>query len=325
MINIDSKNVRKWSLLGMRRVLGLMLEELLLQDSSFTFVTADVARYFGTEKFAATYPDHYVDVGIAEQNMINVAAGIQNEGINVIAATYSTFITARVLDQIRVSLGYMRIPLVIVGVGAGLAEGDLSATHMGLEDVATIRSIPGMVIIEPADAVEFVKALEATITRENPTYIRLTGRTGIPMIYKRDYQFEIGKAIKLIEGNNKLGFICAGTITATVLKVANRLNEEYDLSFSVYDMHTIKPIDQGLLEQIKDYRLIIVVEEHMCIGGLGSAICEYYSGYNNCPQIKVLGIKDYYPKANDYEMLLEECGLSESRLVEEAKALVEAI
>ncbi len=316
MSEINSKNARKWSLLGMRRVLGLMLNELISQDDSFTFVTADVARYFGTERFAESFPDHYIDVGIAEQNMLNVAAGIQKEGMNVLAATYSTFITARVLDQIRVSLGYMRLPVILVGVGAGLAEGDLSATHMGLEDVASIRSIPGIVIVEPADSVEFVKTLEATINHETPVYIRLTGRTGIPMIYKDDYDFKIGKAIQLCEGKDKFAFISAGVITSDVMNAAESIKNQYGIDFSVYDMHTIKPIDDELLADLESYEIIFVVEEHMRIGGLGSAICEYYADRVQRPRVVIVGVDDDYPKANDYEMLLDSCGLTTKGIVD---------
>ena len=163
MLEINKKNARIWSMLGMRRVLGFMLNELIKKDGRFMFVTADVARYFGTEEFQSDYPQHYVDVGIAEQNLVTVAAGLQKEGANALAATYATFITARALDQVRVSLGYMQIPVLLIGVGAGLAEGDLSATHMGLEDVALLRSVPNIRIVEPADCVELVKTLYKNI------------------------------------------------------------------------------------------------------------------------------------------------------------------
>ena len=159
MQEINKRNARIWSMLGMRRVVGVMLKSLAGLDDKFIFATADVARYFGTDDFQNAFPDRFIDVGIAEQNLVGVSAGMQKEGMHVFAATYATFITARVLDQIRVNLGYMKLGVKLIGVGGGLAEGDLSVTHMGLEDISNIRTIPGIAIISPADCVELVKAL----------------------------------------------------------------------------------------------------------------------------------------------------------------------
>lgn len=309
MLEINRKKARIWSLLGMRRVLGLMLQEIIKVDESFVFVTADVARYFGTEAFEKGHPEHFVDVGIAEQNMVTVAAGIQKEGANALAATYATFITARALDQIRVSLGVMQLPVILVGVGAGLAEGDLSATHMGLEDVAVMRAIPNIRIVEPADSVELVKTLYATIEHPYPVYIRLTGRTNLPVIYKEDYDFQIGKAVTLKEGSGKAAIISAGVITDVAIKAAEALQKN-GISLNVINMHTIKPIDEACLKSIFDYEYIFVIEEHMKNGGLGSAIAEYYVDKAKHPKIITFGVEDYYPNANDYEELLKECKLT---------------
>lgn len=310
MIEINRKNTRIWSLLGMRRVLGMMLCELASVDETFMFVTSDVGRYFGVDEFKNMYPDRYIDVGIAEQNMVNVAAGLQKEGMNVIAATYATFITARTLDQIRVSMGYMKLPIILVGVGAGLAEGDLSATHMGLEDVAVMRTIPNIKIFEPADGTELVNMLINSRDHSSPMYIRLTGRTGTPMIYRSGYDFKLGLPNVLKIGTAKSAVFSAGVITDTVLKATELLEEKYGVSVEVVDFHSIKPLDGDFLDKYIDYNQIIVVEEHMITGGLGSAISEYFANRVNRPRITVLGVDDYYPNANDYEMLLSECGLS---------------
>lgn len=323
MLEINKKNARIWSMLGMRRVLGMMLDELLKADKEFVFVTADVARYFGTESFEEKYPSHYVDVGIAEQNMVTVAAGLQKEGMNSLAATYATFITARTMDQVRVSLGYMQLPVILVGVGGGLAEGDLSATHMGLEDIAMIRSVPNIRIIEPADCVELVKALYATVSHEYPTYIRLTGKTNLPRIYREDYEFQVGKAIPLRFGKDQGAIISAGVITDAAVKAADRLQERHGISLSVINMHTIKPIDEELLERISDYDYVVTVEEHMRIGGLGSAVEEYYADKKVRPRILVLGVDDFYPNANDYEELLKECTLTEDGIVQSILSFLE--
>lgn len=322
MMEINKKNARIWSMLGMRRVLGMMLEELLKADEKFVFVTADVARYFGTEKYAEEHPEHYIDVGIAEQNMVTVAAGLQKEGMNALAATYSTFVTARALDQIRVSLGYMELPVTLVGVGGGLAEGDLSATHMGLEDIAAIRAIPNITIVQPADCVELVKVLESIRQYNRPIYIRLTGKTNLPRVYTEDYKFEIGKANVLREGKDKIVIISSGTIVASVMKVAESFQED-GIDVTVVDMHTIKPLDTSLLDELANYDYLITVEEHMSIGGLGSAVAEYYASKKEKPQQLIIGVDDFYPLANDYEELLVACGLTPTVIKNRIKEMIQ--
>ncbi len=314
MQEITKRNARIWSMLGMRRVVGMMLNELAERDEKFTFATADVARYFGTTEFQQDYPERMVDVGIAEQNLIGVAAGMQKEGLNVFAATYATFITARVLDQIRVSLGYMELGVKLIGVGGGLAEGDLSATHMGLEDVADIRTIPNIAVICPADGAELVKALYALMDYEGPAYLRLTGRTNIPVIYTEDYKFEIGKSVCIKDGTD-IALIANGTLVGTALKVAKHL-EEKGISCKVIDMHTIKPIDTQILDGIAEYKMVVSMEEHMAAGGLGGAIAEYYSDKMIRPVHQIIAIDDYYPNACEYEQLLEKCGLTEQKIME---------
>lgn len=153
---------------------------------------------------------------------------MQKEGLHVFAATYATFITARTLDQIRVNLGYGKIAVKLIGVGGGLAEGDLSATHMGLEDIADIRAIPNITILSPADATELVKMMYALMDYDKPVYLRLSGKTNIPVIYKEDYTFEIGKAICLTKGED-IGIIATGVILGTAKKVAQELEKNWYL------------------------------------------------------------------------------------------------
>ena len=314
MQEITRKNARVWSMLGMRRVVGLVLSDLAEADEKFIFATADVARYFGTADYEKVYGNRIIDVGIAEQNLIGVAAGMQKEGMNIFAATYATFITSRVLDQIRVSLGYMNLGVKLIGVGGGLAEGDLSATHMGLEDIANLRSIPNMTIISPADGVETVKALYALLKYEGPAYLRLTGRTNTPVIYTEDYNFTIGKSVCLQEGTD-IAIVATGTIVGTMQRTVKKLAEQ-GISCRLINMHTIKPLDEKVLESLSGYKLLVTVEEHMAIGGLGSAIAEYYAGRKCRPVQQIIAINDFYPNAGEYEDLLERCGLTENSIAE---------
>ncbi len=200
MIEYSRANFRVWSMLGSRRTLGVAVDELADQYEDFTFVTADVGRYYAINRFIEKHPEKMINVGIAEQNMIGVAAAMAKEGYNVFAASYATFITARVLDQIRVNLGLMGLGVKLNGVGAGFYEGDMSATHMGLEDIANIRAIPGITILSPADCTETMKAMEAAAAMNGPVYIRLTGVANNPIVYTKDYEYQVGRAITLREG-----------------------------------------------------------------------------------------------------------------------------
>ena len=323
MQEINKRNARIWSMLGMRRVVGMLLGELAESDPAMMFATADVARYFGTEEFQKNYPDHYIDAGIAEQNLIGVAAGMQKEGLHVFAATYATFITARTLDQIRVNLGYGKIAVKLIGVGGGLAEDDLSATNMGLEDIADIRAIPNITILSPADATELVKMMYALIDYDKPVYLRLSGKTNIPVIYKEDYAFEIGKAICLAKGED-IAIIATGVILGTAKKITQEL-EKNGISVTLIDMHTIKPLDTDILDEICTHKLVVTMEEHMKAGGLGSAIAEYYAEKEQHPLMQIFAVEDAYPNATEYEYLLEDCGLDADTMLKKISEKYEKV
>ncbi|MGX8796246.1 transketolase family protein [Fusibacter sp. JL298sf-3] len=320
MQKITKRNARIWSMLGMRRVLGQVINDLPALDDAFVFMTADVARYFGVEKFQNDFPQRLLDMGIAEQNMVGVAAGMAKEGRHVFAATYATFVTARVLDQVRVNLGYMGLNVKLVGVGGGLAEGDLSPTHMGLEDIANIRSIPNIAIVSPADGASVVKALYALAEYDGPAYLRLTGKVNTPMVYTEDFEFEIGKSHILKEGGD-LALVATGTLVATALEVAEKL-EAAGTRCTVVDMHTIKPLDEAVLNQLAAHPYLVTLEEHMVAGGMGSAIAEYYASKRTRPVQLMLGVENSYPMAGDYGDLLEACGLTAPQVLKRIEALL---
>lgn len=315
MQEITKKNIRIWSMLGMRRVAGIMLKEMAKSDQKFMFATADMARYLGAEDFHELFPGQIIDVGIAEQNLIGIAAGMQKEGLHVFAGTYATFLTARALDQIRVNLGYMNLGVKLIGIAGGLSDARFSPTHMALEDIADMRVIPNITIISPADGVELVKVMEALVNYEGPTYIRLTGGANLPIVYTEDYRYEIGRAVCLREGAD-LALVAAGTMVSTALKVAKML-EMYDINCKVVNMHTIKPLDVEMLEQLAEFKMLVSIEEHMAAGGLGSAIAEYYAGKQKRPVHQIIGLRDAYPCSCDYEQALEKNGLTAEKITEQ--------
>lgn len=314
MIEITKKNIRVWSMLGMRRILGPAMKDIIEQDRKVLFATADTGRYYAYDDLLRTYPENVVDVGIAEQNLIGASAGLQNEGFNVYAVTYATFLTSRALDQIRVNLGYMGLGVKLIGEAGGMCDGNFSATHMALEDISNTRNIPNMRVITPADGMELVKTLIALKDAAYPAYVRMTGRFPIPVIYREDYDFEIGKAVTLREGKDVV-ILSNGTLLGDVLKTAEMLAEK-GVDCKVINLHTVKPMDEETLRAVAGYRLVVTAEEHLLYGGLGSAVAEFYAQEPIRPRMLMLSVGTQYPKAQEYDDLLKTCGLTAPQMAE---------
>ena len=218
-------------------------------------------------------PERYFDVGIAEQNTLGVAAGLANEGLNVFVSTFAPFQTMRCLEQIKINLAYMQIPLTFVGLASGVSLGYLGYSHCCIEDLGVLRSLPNINIISPSDTLETVKAVFASAKSKNPTYIRLSGDNNSQQINFDDYDFQIGTAKQVMKGK-KIAILATGTSVGESKKAAEKLNES-GINCSLYNFHTIKPIDRVCLEKIAlEYELIFTIEEHNIIGGLGSAVSE---------------------------------------------------
>ena len=279
---------------------------------NLSLLTADLGLLSGLKKFMREYPDKFYNVGIAEQNMIGIAAGMAKIGLNVFATTYANFITMRSFEQIRVNLGYMQFPVKLVGSRAGLVMSMMGNTHYSFEDLAIMRSIPNITIVSPADALEAAKLCDAAIDFDKPLYIRLTGEPNTPIVYKEDYDFEIGKAIELRAGNDIAIFV-AGSITANVLKAAELLQQS-GIDVAVINMHTIKPLDTTAIDKYDTCKLIVTVEEHSKIGGLGGAIAEYNATKNRAPRQLFIGLPDSYGKAAEYSFLLDKYGLTAEKI-----------
>lgn len=310
MLEFTSINARMWSKLGQRgTVFGVALPELAQYQDNIKVITADLGLLSGLERFKTNYPDKFIDVGIAEQNMIGIASGLAKEGDCVFATTYATFISMRCYEQIRHNLGYMKQNVKIVGSSSGLSMGMSGNAHYSIEDIAIMRVMPNMTVLSPADSFEAVKMTEALIQKDGPAYLRLTGGLNCPMVYKEDYDFQIGKGVTLIQGE-EVAIIAVGTMVSECIKVAKMLKEN-GVSATVVNMHTIKPLDTQLLDQLfASHKLIITVEEHSVIGGLGSAVAEYKAGIKTPPRQLTIGLPDAFGKAGDYAYLLDKYGLT---------------
>jgi transketolase len=245
-----------------------------------------------------------LNVGIAEQNMIGVAAGLAKEGFNVFATSFAPFITLRAGEQIRMNLGYMKLNVKAVSIGSGVSMSFLGNSHYGIEDAAVMRSIPNMTIVCPADCSEIVKVVNAASEFEGPMYIRLTGAVGNPPVYTEDYDFIIGKSITVKDGAD-ITIIANGSMVYESLQ-ASKILDGNGISTKVINMHTLKPLDTEELEKvISTSKVIVSVEEHSVIGGLGSAIAEYKSKFSNSPPHLILGLPDNFGKTAEYRYLLD--------------------
>lgn len=300
-------NVKLLSMAGQGgSAFGVGLMNLMKERDDIVVLSSDMSTPAGLDKFKATYPDRFMNVGIAEQNMIGIAAGLADEGYKPICVAQACFITMRSFEQIRQYCGYMGIPIVLVGIGSGLSLQYMGNTHYALEDIALMRTIPGMTVVAPCDSLEAMKALEAAINHSGSVYIRLFGGTGIPAVYQEDYQFELGKAVQLREGTD-IQIISTGSMVGNALKVADALEAD-GVSTSVVNMHTIKPLDASVVDI--DNKLIVTIEEHYMFGGLGSAVEETLSGKTIKASIIRGGIKNQFVPVGSYNYLLEQCGLT---------------
>tara|TARA_B100000787_G_scaffold170104_1_gene164032 strand:- start:5951 stop:6922 length:972 start_codon:yes stop_codon:yes gene_type:complete len=313
-MEINDRNIKMWSTIGSRATFGIAALELAKKIENLMVLTCDVSTSAGLDRYRKTLPEKYLDLGIAEQNMIGVAAGLSSEGYNVVTTTFAPFQTIRCCEQIKVNVGYMKQKICMVGLASGLALGNLGFTHCCIEDIGVLRSIPGITIISPADSLETVKALEAALKFESSTYIRLTGASNNPVVNKNDYDFEIGKSIKLLEGED-LTIFSAGATVFNCIK-ASEILKNNGVSAKVINMHTIKPIDKAAINKSCEHsKLIVSVEEHNIFGGLGTAISEHMASLKSHPKLLTIGVNDYYSKGGNYEFLKEKHGLSADKIV----------
>jgi len=305
MKKFTSTQARTYSRLGQRgAIFGLALPELAQENPNIVALTADLASLSGLDRYKSMFPDRFYNIGIAEQNMIGIAAGLSSECYLPIVTTYATFVTLRSCEQIRHFLGYMKMRMVVVGSGAGLVQAYSGATHYAIEDLSVMRSIPNLVVLSPADAGSALLAFEWAVGSDRPVYIRLTGALNCPIVYKEGFDWQLGKSNVLLEGKDIVIF-ATGVMVFTAMKAAIILSE-HAISVKVVDMYSIKPIDRQEIEDDLDCKLMVSLEEHNVIGGLGGAISEVLSDYAHSPILLKLGIHDSYGLAGDYEYLLSQ-------------------
>ena len=292
--------------------LGDKYKELVVLD-------ADLAEATKTGVFKKKFPERHFDCGIAEGNMVTVAAGMATTGKIPFASSFAMFAAGRAFEQIRNSVGYPHLNVKIGATHAGITVGEDGATHQCNEDIALMRTIPGMTIINPADAVEARAAVKAAIEMKGPVYLRF-GRYAVPVINGADYEFEVGRGVELCDGSD-VSIVASGLTVSMALEAAELLKAE-GISARVINIHTIKPIDENLLvKAAKETGAVVTAEEHSIIGGLGSAVAEVLSEKMPVPMRRV-GIHDKFGKSGQVPDLLREYGLTPAHIAEVAKELV---
>jgi len=301
-----------------REAYGEALAEIGEKIKEIVVLDADLSKSTKTSVFAKKFPERFFNIGIAEQNLMGVAAGLATCGKIPFASTFAVFATGRAFEQIRNSICYPKLNVKIAASHAGLTVGEDGATHQSIEDIALMRTLPNMVVINPADAVETKKAIYAAAMHYGPVYIRL-GRHPVDVMFDENYEFQLGKGVMLREGKD-VAIIATGVMVAEALKAHEELKKE-DIHAMVVNISTIKPIDKELLLKAADCKAIITVEEHTIYGGLGSAVTEVLSEEKPVP-VKRIGIEDTFGESGKPEELLKKYGLSAERIVYEAKKLL---
>ena len=300
----------------MSEAFGSTIAELMRKDERICVLDADLAKCNGTTGIYKEFPERAIDVGIAEQNMASVAAGLSSYGFVPFISSFTPFATRRICDQIAISIAYAKQNVKIVGSDPGISAQLNGGTHMSMEDIGVLRSIPTMVIFEPVDAEQMIQALPQIVDYYGPVYIRMF-RKECPAIFGKDYKFDLFKADKIKEGKD-LTIFASGIMVKTSLDAAEKLKEE-GIDVEVINVHTIKPIDaETVIESLNKTHCAVVAENHTILGGLFSAVSEV--AVQNCPApIVPVGVKDVFGEVGKLDALAERFEMTEKDVIEAAR------
>ena len=317
---INPALIKAYAKLGQKgAAAGIGMMELAKRDPDMRVVVADSVAIASLDRFYNNYPDRIVNAGIAEQSMVGIASGLSSEdGRVVYACTYAEFVVTRALEFVRHNLAYHNFNVKLVGNSAGFAMETLSISHWATEDIAFTRALPNMTVLSAADSLEAIKCVIAAHDIKGPVYIRLSGLLNCPIVYDKDFVFQVGKANLLREGED-VSVIATGMMVREALDAADILAME-GIQWNVFDMHTSKPLDKDCIDQaIKCSKLIVSVEEHNIIGGLGGAIAEYLSGITDTPRLVRIGVNDFFCKLGELRYCWEQHGLTAPQIAERIK------
>ena len=342
-VQISAGEAQMLTGMNTKEVFGWVMGKLAEDDELLTVAVADYGRRLNLDRFRELRPDGYIQCGIAEQNLIEVASACANEGFHVFAPCYATFVTSRTLDQIRVNLGMMKSPVVLVGVAAGCESAATGPSHMAVEDIAVTRTIPGLSVFNPVDNAQLAATLMELAKHPRSAYVRMISCDGVNL-HPDGYVFDDSGVEKLFESAGAVGaastkaatteaaattqpkhvtVLATGAITSRVIEAAQRAAEQIaaeqaaaQTNIEVYGVSIVKPLDASLTEICQNSDVIITVEEHSVLGGFGSAVVEQLSASGPCPQVIRLGMPDTYLEADVHHNILARAGLSVEGLQE---------
>ena len=292
---------------SIREVYGKTLVELGRENRDIVALDADLCRSTMTQFFAQEFPERFFDCGIAEQNMIGIAAGLAASGKIPFASTFAVFAPGRCFDQIRMSVAQSRLNVKIVATHGGISVGEDGTSHQAIEDLSLIGALPGFTVIVPADAIETAQVIRVAANNYGPFYIRLC-RSKVPIVYSEDYRFVPGKAATMRQGN-EITIIAIGIMVAVALEAAGNLKQE-GIDCRVLNMPTLKPIDEdAIIKAAAETGAIVTAEEHLEHGGLGSTVAQVVTAHQPVP-MEFVAIKDTYAKSGKAAELLQRYGLT---------------
>ena len=338
LVRISAEESQMLADMNTKEVFGWVMGKLAEDDELLTVAVADYGRRLNLDHFRELRPEGYIQCGIAEQNLIEVASACANEGFHVFAPCYATFVTSRTLDQIRVNLGMMKSPVVLVGVAAGCESAATGPSHMALEDIAVTRTIPGLSVFNPCDNAQLAATLMELAKNPRPAYVRMTSCDGVNL-HPNGYVFDVSGVEKLFESPRvedaggvvgaseladavqprRVSVLATGAITSRVVEAAQRVADQVTTArtnIKVYGLSSIKPLDPSLTQICQHSDVVITVEEHSILGGFGSAVVEQMSASGTCPQVIRVGMPDKYLEADVHHNILARAGLSVESLQE---------
>jgi transketolase len=320
-MQVEQSVFDQWDKLGLRAAYGQMLLHLANSDPTLFALSADLGRSSGLDRYASTFPDRYLGTGIAEQNMVGVASGLAASGFNVFASSFAPFITMRAGDQVRMNLGYMGLPVTLVGLASGLSLGFLGSSHFGLEDLSVMGSIPGIEIVSPADSRELFSVLVYASKSRKPLYIRLTGASNLTRVSPEGATSLTDKQLRWLRPDHDgISIVTSGVMAATCLKVAESLFSETGISIGVLQANWLRPFSAKGLFSSSKVETWFAVEEHSIRGGLGSEILRNLEHEDFLrPKVITLGIEEIFPRGSTYLTALFENGLDETGIINKIK------
>lgn len=309
MNEINEAFIKELSELGARGAFGKAMMFLGEKMDDLVVMTADLADATRVTQFRKKFPDKFYNIGIAEQNLVGVAAGMALAGKTVFATTFAAFAAMRSCEQLRTDMGYMKTNVKLIGADAGVVMGTLGNTHYAVEDISIVRAMPYITLLSPSDSLSIYKATIAAAEYKGPVYLRLTGAKNNPIVYREDFKYEIGKAITVREGKDAT-IIATGSMVANAMGAAKLLGDK-GISVTVVDMHTIKPLDESVIKKaVSETGLIVTAEEHSILGGLGAAVAEIVAAIGNAPKVIRVGLPDSFGPIGTYADQLERFSLT---------------